>query len=156
VNSTKEIKSTLTPNETATHHYQWPWGETGHCTAEEAVTLRQTASNLGREVYIQPIPATQEAPLERSERSSLRGTIYALEEELADVRSRSAALSAELTSLRADARVLVVQSAAHRDSLAALDRQLRESSEAHAATRRELALVLEEREALKATLASQG
>lgn len=79
-------------SEIATHTYAWPWGEAGKVCALHARLAQQTAENLQRQVTIGNLSPTGPAPITRDERSKLKGEVYALQEEVTDLKARGVAL----------------------------------------------------------------
>lgn len=72
--------------------YSWPWGESGKVCGAHASAKQMTAANLGRELTLAGLPPPQNVPLTRSERAALKGEVYALEMEAADLKQRGLAL----------------------------------------------------------------
>jgi DNA repair exonuclease SbcCD ATPase subunit len=116
--------------------YAWPWGEGGKVCATHAALKQQTAENLGRTITLAALPPPQNVPLTRSERSALKGEVYALEEEAKDLKQRGLALYNENGQLTQQLQALTVR---QRETAAQLADK---TAEAEELTRR-----LEERDA---------
>lgn len=97
------------PEKQAVYSYRWEWGDSGVCSAEARPLLEQTAGNLNRRIDFAALVNLGEPPLERTERARLKGDVYALEEECAELKGRAVTLYNELTALRADNRLMVVR-----------------------------------------------
>lgn len=95
--------------QSAVWSYSWEWGENGVCSSESRNLLEQTARNLKRRISFAPLINLGEPPLERTERASLKGSIYALEEEIAELKARGVAMYTELGTLRSDGRLLALR-----------------------------------------------
>lgn len=110
----------ILPENEAKFSYQWDWGEKGNCCAEGQFLLTQKAAQLQRHIAFQPLFAPTEEPLTRSERSSLKGQVYALEEEIKELQERGQKMYSELELARADARVVVSRDASQRAEIETL------------------------------------
>lgn len=125
--------------------YAWPWGESGKVCGLHAATKQQTAGNLGRELTLAALPPPQNLPLTRSERSQLKGEVYALEEEAKDLKQRGLALYDENVRITSQLQAVTVR---HDE----LKLQLRDkTAEAEELTRR-----LEESDAQRADLLDEN
>lgn len=78
----------------------WDWGESYLVCGEHQALAVQTNENLasGQRVHFVPIP-TAPAPMTRDERTRLKGNVYALEEEIVDLKARGSDLYRENTAL---------------------------------------------------------
>jgi len=95
----------------AAFHYAWPWGESGKVCGTHAAVKQQTAANLGRELTLAalPPPSNELTPLTRSERSKLKGEVYALEAEAEDLKQRGLALYNENVRITSQLQAVTVR-----------------------------------------------
>lgn len=122
--------------------YTWEWGDTGHCCAvHQSVLQSQTAVQLGRSITFQPLTSAAPPPMTRDERTRLKGEVYALEEEIKDLKLRGSELYTENTQLTQRVQSLTVRGreteAKLRDAQRELE-QLHEEIERRAAEHGEL------------------
>lgn len=90
--------------------YSWDWGETGYCCAtHQAVLGSQTAPQIGRTISFTPIAPATPAPMTRDERARLKGEVYALEEEVKDLKLRGSDLYTENGKLAQRVQALTVR-----------------------------------------------
>lgn len=74
--------------ELATLAYGWDWGESGICCAKHAALMQQTASQIGRNVNIYPLPNQAPVQLTRDERTQLHAKALSLETEAEELKAR--------------------------------------------------------------------
>lgn len=107
-----------TCGEPAKFSYAWDWGETGVCCAKHQTLQVQQQQNLGGRVFtFHALQPTGPVPMTRDERSRLKGEVYALEEEVKELKVRgldlyneNVKLAAQVQSLTVRNRELVAQS----------------------------------------------
>ena len=95
--------------EAAVSAYVWEWGERGVCCALHQTLLTQTSQNVGRSVVFAPLTPPAPAPLTRDERTKLKGEVYALGEEIEDLKSRGLALYRENEQLTRQVQATTVR-----------------------------------------------
>lgn len=118
----------------AAYSYVWPWGEPGACCQNHRLHVQQRSTNLDRgQIYFVAIDPHYVAPITRDERTQLIAAKLSLQQDLDDVKARSAELyalntkataearrltsmNAELTSQLADAKTLVDRLVSERDA----------------------------------------
>lgn len=93
----------------AVFSYLWDWGQQGVCCAHHQLLLQQTSEPLQRKVSFSPLLAPVAAPITRDERSRLKGEVYALTEEIEDLKGRGLDLFRENTRLTTQLQALTVR-----------------------------------------------
>jgi hypothetical protein len=97
--------------------YTWDWGESGACCARHQFILNQRAKNLKRRISFVPIAAGAPPPMLRDERVKFRAEILARDDELAEVRGRTAKLYDQNQTLVAELKRLTAINAEQKDQL---------------------------------------
>jgi chromosome segregation ATPase len=108
------------PEKEAAFTFRWEWGEEGACCHEARADLEQLATNLGRRIEFHPLAPNAEPPLENAERGALKGRIFALEYDCADLQRARLELTAEVERLGADNRSLRLASSHAKQSYESL------------------------------------
>jgi hypothetical protein len=98
--------------------YSWEWGESGVCCDAHKAEMTQLQRALKRTCQFGAL-ATGPAPIERGERVALKGTIYALEEELAEAKARGLEQHRQLQLLAGQAQMVTVRNREAEAQLAA-------------------------------------
>lgn len=126
--------STINPSREADFHFQWSWGESGYCAADERGALEQTRENLGPSVSLTFAPLQKgPKPIELEERVNYEARIIAQSKEIESQKQISASLYEKNTTLQSELRHAVLQKANVSTELEAL-------KETHATTLEQLAV----------------
>lgn len=131
---------------------RWEWGENVHVSDEGRAELEQLAGNLGRRVEFSELTPGQSPPVERAERVAYKSQIFALEEEIVELRGKCASLYAELTTTRADHRLMLIKSSAAETAVKSSNDERDKANAAALALTRENTLLKDEVSTLRAVL----
>jgi len=96
----------------AAFSYVWPWGAPGACCQAHRLHVQQRSTNLDRgPINFVAIDPHYVPPITRDERTQLIAAKMSVEQDLADVKARSAELYAHHTKSTAEARRLATLNA---------------------------------------------